>query len=94
MCCIDQLISQPKAAVRSNIAKNLGSMKVETCIEKPEIELQSHCKRLVAAVKKLNKDLRDVVRIDNTIMNCYSKRQVMNGLCGNSANTALAILMK
>ncbi len=83
-----------KAAVRSNIAKNLGSMKVETCIEKPEIELQSHCKRLVAAVKKLNKDLRDVVRIDNTIMNCYSKRQVMNGLCGNSANTALAILMK
>ena len=83
-----------KAAVRSNIAKNLGSMKVETCIEKPEIELQSHCKRLVTAVKKLNKDLRDVVRIDNTIMNCYGKRQVMNGLCGNGADTVLKILMK
>jgi len=83
-----------KAAVRSNIAKNLGSMKVETCIEKPEIELQSHCKKLVAEIKKLNKNLRDVVRIDNTMMNCYSKRQVMNGLCGNGADTVLTVLMK
>ena len=83
-----------KAAVRSNIAKNLGGMKVETCIEKPEIELQSQCKRLVTAVKKLNKDLRDVERIDNSIMNCYSKRQVMNTLSRQGADTVLAILMK
>jgi hypothetical protein len=83
-----------KKAVRDNIKKYMGSMKGESCIEKPEIEIQAECKKLVNEIKKLNKDLRDVERLENTIMNCYSKRQVMNGLCGNSADSVLTVLMK
>jgi hypothetical protein len=83
-----------KKAVRDNIKKYMGSMKIDSCIEIPEIELQTQCKKLVTAIKKLNKDLRDVERLENTIMNCYSKRQVMSTLSRQGADTVLTVLMK
>lgn len=85
--------ASPKA-VRDNIKNYMGSMKMKNCIEKPEIELVSHCKQLVTAIKKLNKHLRDVVRGNSSMMNCYSKRQVMNTLSRQGADTVLTILIK
>lgn len=82
-----------KKAIRDDVARNLKALKVSSCIEVPEIEIQAECRKLVVAIKKLNLELRDVIRVDNTMMNCYGKRQVMNGLVGKNADTALTILM-
>ena len=83
-----------KKTVRDNIKNYMGSMKVDACIEKPEIDIQAECKKLVNEIKKLNKDLRDVTRMDSTIMNCYGKKQVMHSLRSNGADSVLTMLMK
>jgi wobble nucleotide-excising tRNase len=83
-----------KKAVRDNIKNYMGSMKVDSCIEKPEIDIQAECKKLVNEIKKLNKDLRGVTRMDSTMMNCYSKKQVMYVLRSNVTESVLEVLMK
>ena len=63
-------------------------------IENPEIDITKDCKKLVVEIKKLNKEVRDVVRGKETIKDCYAKQQTLCLLKHSSRNTALDILMK
>lgn len=83
-----------KKDIRVKIAAAMKTKRAEDYIEKPEVDVTKDCKKLVEEIKKLNKELRGVKRGKQTMLDCYSKQQVMNGLSGKGKSTVLEILMK
>lgn len=83
-----------KQMIRIEILKNMKGHRTAACIEKPELDINAECKKLVAEIKKLNKELRSVKRGKQTMMDCYSKQQVLSALSGKGTNTVVDVLMK
>jgi len=83
-----------KKDIRLQIAAAMTTKRPEDYIEKPEVDVTKDCKKLVAEIKKLNKEVRDVQRGKKTMLDCYKKAQTMKILKPGGKDGVLDILMK
>ena len=84
----------PTLMVKKELISAMSKSSLKYCLENPVEEIAAECKKLVAEIKKLNKELRSVKRGKKTMLDCYSKQQVLSALSGKGTNTVVNILMK
>ena len=83
-----------KPLIRVDIARHMKGLRQNNCIEVPELDINKDCKKLVVEIKKLNKEVRDVKRGKETMLECYKKAQMMNILRPVGKDSVLEILVK